>query len=220
MRHNSLPAQRLRGRTLAIAVLSFVAAACGGVADQIEYKDPADRALFKIPNDWHLYSSDELAGLAEVPFVTPTGATPLSVLIQVAFDGAPGREVSNLDVSVASARYPVGVYTVRSVGFEDRNILSRQLLSEAVLSPLKYTPGQEILTEDFDFGRDYDGIRSFVAFTETATADRGIVYFISVTDPEDTRVFSMAAGCSNACWESYADDIVKVVDSWLVNTRQ
>lgn len=217
---NSFSVHRLSRWTIAIALLAFVAAACGGVADQIEYKDPTDRALFKIPNEWHLYTSDELAVLGQVPFVTPAGATPLTVLTQVAFDGAPGREVSNLDVSVASAGYPVGAYTIRSVGFDDRSTLSRQLMSEAVLSPLEYTVGQDLLLEDFDFGREYEGIRRFMPFTETATADQGIVYFVSVTDPDDTRVFSMAAGCSNACWETYGDDIVKVVDSWLVNTRQ
>lgn len=219
MRQNSYPAQRLRKWVLAIALLSLVAAACGGVADRIEYKDPADEALFKIPNDWHLYRSDELAGLGEVPFVTPVGGSPLAVLTQVAFDGAPGRDISNLDVSAASAGYPIGAYSVRSVGFEERDDLSRQMLSETVLSPFVYTLGEDVLAEDFDFGRNYEGIRRFVPFTETATADQGIVYFVSITNPDDTRVYSMAAGCSNACWETHGAEIVDVIDSWLVNTR-
>ena len=204
----------------AAALLSLIAAACGGAADRIEYKDPAGRALFKIPNDWHIYESDDLAGLLAVPFVTPIGGSPLAVLSQVAFDGAPGRDISNLVVPVASAGYPVGAYSVRSVGFDDRDTLSRQLLAETVLAPFGYILGDALLSEDFDFGRNYDGIRRFVPFTDATTADQGIVYFVSVTDPNDTKVFSMAAGCSNACWETYGEDIVEVVDSWLVNTKQ
>ncbi len=205
---------------LAIALLALVASGCGGVANRIEYKDPEDQALFKIPDDWHLYRSDELAGLSEIPFVSPAGASPLAVLTQVAFDGAPGRDISNLDISAAASGYPVGAYSVRSVGFDDRDALSRRMLSEAVLSPAAYTLGNDVLIEDFDFGRNYEGIRRFLPFTETATAAQGIVYFVSVTNPDDTRVYSIAAGCSNACWETHGEEIVDVVDSWLVNTRQ
>lgn len=218
MRQNSKPA--LSRWTGVLLGLGLLAAACGGAADSIEYKDPADRALFKIPNDWHLYDSDELAGLGQVPFVAPIGASPLSILSQVAFDGAPGRDISNLNISGAAAGYPVGAYSVRSVGFEDRVALSRQSLAETILSPVTFTYGQDLLSEDFDFGQNYEGIRRFVPFTEAATADQGIVYFVSVTNPDDSRVYSMAAGCSNACWEIHGDEIVKVVDSWLVNTKQ
>ncbi len=216
-------AQRLNWRLLAAAtVVVLVAAACGsGDAARLEYKDPDEAALFSVPTDWHLYESQELTSLdGALPFVTNFG-NQLALLSQVGFDGAPGRSVSNLNVGLAAAEYPVGSFVVRAVGSTEREAVSRSLLEQAVLWPEAYTVGEEgAFEEDFEFDRDFEGIRRFLPFQDQATEAQGLVYFITVTDPADTRIFSMAAGCSVACWEIHGDEIVEVVDSWLVNTRQ
>ena len=111
------------------------------------------------------------------------------------------------------------MFTVRSIG-ANRDFLSRSILEEAVIPQQVFTVGQDIVAEDFDFGRNYEGIRRFVPIQDTTTEDEGIVYYVSVTNPEETTIFTIAAGCSRACWEAFQDDIVGVVDSWIVNTRQ
>lgn len=201
-----------------LAAFALIVAACGGgSADSTEFKDPEERALFEIPNGWHLYEADELAQVPAVPFVN---ASEFPLVTQVGFDGGPGRAVTNLSAdSLAAVDYPVGAYTVRAVGTEERDSLSRAALQDLVISDNAYQLGQVILSEDFDFGRDYEGIRRWIPYVDQTTAQTGLVYFISVTDPADTTVYTMAAGCSAVCWEQYRDDIIGVVDSWIVNTR-
>jgi hypothetical protein len=195
----------------------IVASCGGGDGDSIEFKDPEERALFELPNDWHLYEADELAQVPSIPFVN-AGEYP--IITQVGFDGGPGRAVSNLTTdSIAAVDYPVGAYTVRAVGTEARDDLSRSAMQDLIISDNAFQLGQLILSEDFDFGRDYEGIRRWIPYIDQTTAQTGLVYFISVTDPEDTTVYTMAAGCSAECWEQYRDDIIGVVDSWIVNTR-
>ena len=206
--------------TAAVVLLGLVAVACGGGGDSgLEYVAPDDAALFTVPTDWHLYQSDELASLGGLPFVTNFG-NQLTVISQVAFDGAPGRAVSNLGANVASSEYPVGSFVIRGIGTEEREAVSRTLLEQSVLWPENFSVDEEAaFEEDFEFSTEYEGIRRFLPFQDQETEEEGLVYFISVTDATDTRIFSMAAGCSTACWEVYGDQIVEVVDSWLVNTN-
>lgn len=201
-----------------IVSLVLLAAACGGDSDTVRYKD-GDTALFDLPVDWNLYDADDLTGVQGRPFVTNFGSQ-LAVISQVGFDGAPGREVGNLNAAVASVQFPVGTYTVRAVGEAEKDAVSRALLEQTVLWPEAFTIAENpLVKEDFSFSDDFEGIRRFVAFQDTASEAEGLVYFIAVTDPTDSKIFSMAAGCSRTCWETYGEEIVGVVDSWLVNTR-
>ena len=202
-----------------LAALALATVACGGSSSSIEYKAPDESALFRIPADWHLYEADELSEIPVRPFVTNFGAT-LAILNEVGFDGAPGRGVTNLDVGVAGVTYPVGSFVVRSVGSFERDQMSRALLEQTVLWPEDFSVSEQgLVKEDFSFA-DFAGIRRVLPFQDPQTQQEGLVYFISVTDPTDTKVFSIAAGCSLECFETHREEIIGVVDSWLVNTRQ
>lgn len=201
-----------------VAALALVAVACGdsGSGAQ-EYK--TDEALFKVPVDWHLYEPDELVALPSVPFVNPDEEN-YPVVSQVAFDGAPGRAVTNLDVSLVTAPHPVGAFTVRNVSQLGRETLSRDELTSNVLDADELRTVNIDLFQDFEFSSDYEGIRRVITFTDGEGQDAGVVYFISVTDAVDSKIFSMAAGCSFDCWTTNQQEIVEVVDSWLVNTNR
>lgn len=201
-----------------VAVLGLIAVACSSDATSIEYKDPNQTALFEVPLNWNLYQGDEV-NQAVLPFVTPTGAT-LSVVSAVTFDGAPARGTIDPAASLATSPYPVGSFVVRAVGSEDRDVLSRTILERSVLAQ-DYTPEPDqatALAGDWAFD-DYEGIVRYLPFTDPNQAE-GIVFFISVTDPADTRILTMAAGCSVQCWEVYGTEIAGVVNSWVVNTKQ
>ncbi len=211
--------RRRYGLLGALTALALVATSCGGDSDALEYKD-GQRALFELPPEWHLYEADELTTIQARPFVTNFGSQ-LAVITEVGFDGAPGRAVANLNAPVATLSYPVGSYTVRSVGEAEKDAISRALLEQTVLWPDAFSISEQpLVKEDFSFSEDYEGIRRFLAFRDEAADAEGLVYFITVTDAADTKIFSMAAGCSRACWETYGEQIVDVVDSWLVNTRR
>ncbi len=203
----------------ALTVLfALLAAACSSGVSGNVYEDPNERVLFELPEGWHIYDQSELSQLEQVPLVGNESALP--VISSVAFDGAPGRSLDNLSSNVATAAYPIGVQVIRSVTSEQRDLLSRALLEDAVFSYSSLESAQEILSEDFSFGNDFDGIRRFVGFIDSTTSEQGAIYFVSVTDPTDSTIYTMAAGCSVTCFQQYQAQIQEVVDSWLVNTNQ
>lgn len=210
----------IRRLSVWVAAIAVVSVACGGDATAgLQYKDPDDLALFEIPDGWNLYTEDELA-LLNLPFVTATGdILPLATV--AAFDAGTGRSTNNLLQSVSSVRYPVGTFTVRNVSREEREFLSRGTLEQMVLWPENFTITNRLADSDFDFGNDYEGVRRVLQFEDPQSQQRGAVVFISVTNPDDSRILSMAVGCSEECFfEQYAEEIIEVVDSWVVNTSE
>lgn len=206
---------------LLVVAMSMVAGACGSSsADENVYKDPDDRSLFEIPDDWNLYDAGELSQLDQVPLAPQFSNALLPIVSTVGFDGAPGRNITNLDGSVALSEYPVGAQVIRSIGEVERDQLSRALLADAVIPLQQLENVQDIVKEDYSFGDGYEGVRRFVGFTpgNGATA-QGAVYFVTVTNDDDTLLYSMAAGCSVTCFQQYQSEIQEVVDSWLVNTN-
>lgn len=220
MRTISDKRQRSRRWFAAVAVISSLGIACGGApSDRVRYTHPDDLALFEVPRDWHLYTEDELVQQS-LPFVTNFVDT-LPIASVAAFDAGTGRSIDNLQQPVAAVRYPVGSFVVRDVSRGERDLLSRASLETLILWPEFYTVTNRGTGEDdFDFGNDYEGIRRIVQFQDQATEERGVVAFVSVTNPDDTLIYSMAVGCSEECFERHADEIIEVVDSWVVNTRK
>jgi len=201
------------------AVIAMLAVACGGVgSNRLEYKDPDDLALFEVPDDWNLYTADELTQ-QNLPFVTNFVDT-LPIASLAAFDAGTGRSVTNLEQPVSSVRYPVGSYVVRDVSRSERDLLSRSSLERMVLWPEVFTVTSRGANDDFDFGNNYEGIRRILQFEDLATQERGVVAFVSVTNPDDSQILSMAVGCSEECFEQFTEQIIEVVDSWVVNTRK
>lgn len=202
-------------------VIALVVSACGsGTSDASGnnvYEDPAEQTRFDIPDDWNLYTSDELTIAPQIPFSPAFQATP--ILDTVAFDGAPGRSVGNLTLNVADADFPIGAQVIRSISSVSRDDVSRNYLEELVMPAASMESVQEVLQEDFTFGDDYEGIRRFRSFIDVATEQQGAAYFISVTDPDDATIYQIAVGCSAVCFERHRTEITEVVDSWLVNTN-
>jgi hypothetical protein len=210
----------IRRLSVLVAGVALLAAACGGAeGGGLQYKDPDDLALFEVPEDWNLYTEDELL-LLNLPFVTATGdILPLATV--AAFDAGTGRSTNNLLQSVSSVRYPVGTFSVRNVSREEREFLSRGTLEQMVLWPENFTVTNRVADTDFDFGNDYEGVRRVLQFEDPQSQERGAVVFVSVTNPDDSRILSMAVGCSEECFfEQYAEEIIEVVDSWVVNTSE
>ncbi len=212
----------MRRRLLLIfGILGLVLAACGGGSDgSIRYVDPSSQTLIEVPVSWHLYELGELSErLDELPFVESVQGLEFPLQSMVAFDGAPFENPGNLAVAIPEADYPIGAATVRSIGDVEREFVSRFTLTQAVI-PYRSLPNvQEIMKEDFGFGNGYEGVRVLVAFGDETGQAVGVAYLISVTDPDDTRMFSVAAGCSRDCFVERQEEIESVVDSWLVNTR-
>lgn len=204
-----------------LVALALILVACGGSGqpDIITYKDPNRYTLFKVPGHWNIYEGADLAGI-RIPFVTQGADFELPVISQVAFDGSPSRDPSNITESISTAPYPIGVVAVRAIGDTQRDLISRFLLAELVVPYHNQPASQELLKEDFEFDRDYEGVQLAVAYTDSTTNEDAAVFLISVTDPEVTRMYSIAVGCSLSCFNQNQEEILAVVDSYLVNTRE
>ena len=203
-----------------IAAALMLASCGGGNPNTTTYRDADNRALFELPKDWNLYPADELIQIGRpVPFLPDIGGyRPISF---VAFDGAAGRSLENLKLDVAASPYPVGAQIIRQISPEDRSLLSRRILALSAYDMVNAAQGVEMIqSEDFTFGRDYEGIRRLVGVTDEDGELEGAVYILAVTNPEDTELYSMAAGCSLDCFNRDADEIFGAVDSWVVNTRR
>lgn len=204
-----------------VAPLAVVLSACtgSGSADHVSYTDPAGLSYLSLPADWHLYELEELKTLDELPFVESVGGIELPPESGVAFDGAPIRDVANLASDLATADYPIGSATIRAIDEQERDFVSRFMLTQSVVPYRSLGDPQEVMKEDFSFGNGYEGVRVLVAFTAEDGTSQGVAYMISVTDAEDERMYSVVAGCSLACFTRHQDRIEEVVDSWLVNTK-
>ncbi len=198
---------------------ALLLAACGsGDTDTTTYRDSSDRTLFELPNEWNVYVADELTQLGPIPFIPELGGYP--AVSFVAFDGAAGRDLQNITVDVTQSPYPIGAHVIRSISPQDKDLLSRQTLALSAYDLGTAQGIQAIESEDFSFGSEFDGIRRLVGITGEDGELAGALYILAVTNPEATEMYSMAAGCSLACFNEQADDIFKAVDSWLVNTRR
>lgn len=202
------------------AVLPLLLVACGlGGSDTTTYRDAQDRSLFELPDNWNLYGAEEVSRLEEVPLIPDmNGYQPISY---VAFDGAAGRNLDNLTLEITKSPFPVGAQIIRQISPADKDLLSRQLLTLSAFDLGEPGLGvQSIQNEDFSFGRDYEGVRRLLGITDGEGQLQGAIYILAVTNPNATQLYSMAAGCSLACFQERRTEISRAVDSWIVNTRQ
>jgi hypothetical protein len=195
-------------------------AACSG-ADEgvVTFTDDERLSRFDLPQSWHTYELAELSELEDIPFDEQVQGFSFPAITSVGFDGGPVRDVSNLERSLAEAEYPIGSMSVRQVGEVEKDLLSRAMLTQSVLPYYGLANSEEITKEDFTFGNGFDGVRVLVAFQDEAATGQGVAYLISVSNEDDTRIYSMIAGCNRECFIANQDTIEGVVDSWLVNKR-
>lgn len=198
---------------LAVPLLLFFACSPADTSG-VAYKDPEELYYFELPDEWNLYE-EGTAPLTSRPF-NPTAPE----LEGVYFDRFPEADPGNFAMVVAEAEYPVGMATVRPVGEEERDFLSRAHLAQTIFPYREQPQYQELLKEDFEFEEDVEGIVRAVQYRDAQTNDLAVVMMQSVTDAQDTRVYAIAVGCSAICFQQYQDEIVSIVSSWKVNTRK
>jgi hypothetical protein len=204
-----------------LILLTLLAAACGSGSsgDSVTYTDPSKLSLFTVPAGWNLYELSELSALDRLPFIESFQGLEFPAVSSVAFDGAPVRDVTNVTTPLAEVSFPIGSMSIRTVGEVEKDFLSRAALSQSVLPYYQFANARELEKEDFSFGDGFDGVRLLVSFTDETGQAIGVAYLIAVSDAADQRIYSMMAGCSRQCFIDNQTDIERVVDSWLVNTK-
>jgi len=202
-----------------LALAALLSACSSANASNIRYTDPEQQSLLELPSDWHLYEQDELAGVADLPFMGSVGNIDFPTRSVVAFDGAPSAAAANLTTDLASSPFPIGATSVRTIDTSTRDLISRLILARSVIDFTTYGEVADVSKEDFSFGKGFEGVRRLLALTTTDGQAQAVVYLISVTNPADDRLYSVAVGCSRDCFVENQEEIERVVDSWLVNTK-
>lgn len=207
--------------TAFLAVLALALTACSSGSSSVQvYRDPDRQTKFEVPADWRIYDGTELSGIAETPFVTQDAVFEFPVVSRVVFDASPSTSPAGIGVAVADADFPIGSSVVRRIPVELREHVSRYVLAEAVLPYHSHEVAEERIKQDFKLDNDFEGVQLMIFYREDAASTDGGAFFISLTDPDVTTLYTVAVGCSLECFSLFADDIVSVVDSWLVNTRE
>jgi hypothetical protein len=203
---------------VAVAGAALVVSACAGTSDGVTRVRDGDRLVyFELPAGWEVIGDDQLAGLAGTPFVVQSDDLVLPILSRVVFHGQEtGAGLGAADVSLSPV--PIGTAAVRSISASQRDLISRYWLAEAVLAYHEEPVAQELLKQDITVAAGYDGVQLVVAYNDSETQADAAVAFVSVTDPEARRMFSIAIGCSLECYGENQAQILDIIDSWLVNT--
>jgi hypothetical protein len=205
---------------LVAATLLFVLVACGGnESGVVTLTDPERLGRFDLPESWNVYNLSELSSLDDLPFDEQVQGYNFPAISGVGFDGGPVRDVHNVAAALTEADYPIGVMSVRQVGEVQKDLLSRAMLTQSVLPYYGLANSEEISKEDFSFGGGFDGVRVLVAYQNEEGTAQGVAYLISVSNSDDSRMYSMIAGCNRECFIANQPTIEKVVDSWLVNKK-
>jgi len=203
-----------------LLLIGLALGACGGANSDIKtVTDDLSLSRFDVPTDWNTYELDELSTLETLPFDAEYQGFTFPAVSSVGFDGGPVKDVTRLTTSIADSDYPIGAASVRQVGDIERDFLSRAMLTQSVIPYRTMTDPDELQKEDFSFGAGFDGVRVLVSFQSETGVDLGVAYMISVSDPDDSRIYSIVAGCNRDCFISNQETITKVVDSWLVNRK-
>jgi len=208
-----------RSRILAASLVLLLAACSDADAGVMTFTDEERLTKFDIPESWHVYELSELSALEDLPFDEQVQGFSFPAISSVGFDGGPVRDVANLTTELPAADFPIGAMSVRQVGEVEKDLLSRAMLTQSVLPYYGLSNSEEITKEDFSFGNGFDGVRVLVAFQDEAATGQGVAYLITVSNEDDTRIYSMIAGCNRECFVANQETIEKVVDSWLVNKR-
>lgn len=176
------------------------------------YRDPEQRFLFRIPADWHLYEDGSVERTPFFPQVDAVQAVP--------FDGFPVPGPENFQRPLSTASHPLGTAAFRPIRQDERDYVSRFVLTQMVVPYQRQEEVQELLKEDVELGNDFEGVQVLVQFREPQTNQLAAVFLQSVTNTDDTALYSIAVGCSVECFQEHRQEITEVVSSWIVNTRQ
>jgi hypothetical protein len=213
--------RRLFLATALIGGVGMLLGACGGGSSDIQsFTDPDRYTKVDIPADWKVYSGSDLDGISATPFVVEADGVELPVVSRVVFDGSPTPSTENLTGPISEADFPIGSSVVRRISPELRDFMSRYLLAEVVVDYHSSEQAEEFLKQDLEIGDGFEGVQLMLAYRDQVTSSDAGVLLISLTDPEVTRLYQVAVGCSLECFNTHADVITGIVDSWLVNTRE
>jgi hypothetical protein len=207
---------RLLPAVIAVAAAAGLAA-CG--TDYHYVKNSDEGVYLKVPNDWEIFDEEQYFR-ATLDEPSPAQLDSLRENEWAAgFDGDPNPSPRNLNA--LDSRHPHGFARVHGIGIDEHDTFSLQSARNLVapIDELIDAGAAQVLdAEEFSLNGGFRGSHIVVNLGLEkggyTTLDQTVV-----VDADTTKLYILAIGCSDTCYEKNKDEITSLVDSWTVRER-
>jgi hypothetical protein len=210
--------RRLLLPALSVAIGAVILSACSG-SDYHYVKNSDEGLYFKVPNDWTIYDEEQYfkATLSE-----PSPAELEAVQNRdwaAAFDSDPDPTPRNLDK--LDSKHPHGFARISEIGIDQHDTFSLKAARNLVapVDDLIDAGAAQVLdANEFTLEGGFRGSHLVVNLGLEkggyTTLDQTVI-----VDADTTKVYVLAIGCSDNCYDENKDEIENLVDSWTVKER-
>lgn len=209
--------RRLRLLTVFGIAAAVALAACG--TDYHYVKNSDEGVYLKVPNDWKLYDEEQyFRATLEEP--SPAQLRDLREHEwATAFDSDPNPNPRNLNALESS--HPHGFARIHEIGIDEHDTFSMQTARNIVapVDELIDAGAAQVLDAD---ERTLDGGFRLSHIVVNLGLEKGGYTTLDqtvVVDADTTKLYILALGCSDTCYEKNKDEITSLVDSWTVKER-
>ena len=212
-----MAARRRRFPALLVVAAALGFAACG---TSYHYVKNSDEGLYlKVPNDWKLYDEDQ--------FFRATLEKPSPAQLRdlrqhewaTAFDSDPNPSPRNLNA--LDSKHPHGFARIHEIGIDEHDTFSMQSarnlvapVDELIDAGAAQVLDAEERTLDGGFRLSHIVVNLGLQKGGYTTLDQTVV-----VDADTSKLYILAIGCSDTCYERNKDEIHSLVDSWTVRKR-
>ncbi len=207
---------RLLPAVIAVAAAAGLAA-CG--TDYHYVKNSDEGVYLKVPNDWEIFDEEQYFR-ATLDEPSPAQLDSLRENEWAAgFDGDPNPSPRNLNA--LDSRHPHGFARVHGIGIDEHDTFSLQSARNLVapIDELIDAGAAQVLdAEEFSLNGGFRGSHIVV----NLGLEKGgytTLHQTVVVDADTTKLYILAIGCSDTCYEKNKDEITSLVDSWTVRER-
>lgn len=208
-------------RWLSLVSLAVIAAlglsACAG-SGYSYVKSSSTRTYFKVPDDWKLYSREDVVNNERRDALTPALKEQYPFL--VVFDGSPNPSVQH-DLSTATS--PWGLARVRRLSASERDKFSLQVLRNEVI-PIDQLANQdnaiELVAEPKAIQLQHGGRGARLVFrVNPPDSEPFSAVQIGMVDASTKTVWFLIIGCQVKCFNEHRRQIDEIADSWTVKEK-
>jgi hypothetical protein len=223
--------RRLRRLPILAVATALLAGACASGYQYVT--NSKTKTYFKIPDQWRLYSENEIFA-SQIQGLSPQSeAATKQALWMVAFDADPHPSLDHLfelttrcdlvrERALPVGCYPEGFAQVRPLSGSQRDSLSLAGLRNAIF-PVDDLVNQDptaveiLLQDDVVLGSGFHGSRYVM------NVKRDSVYLTvdqtALVDPATRMLYLFVVGCEAHCYLDHQQTINQIVKSWTVKER-
>lgn len=201
-----------------VALAATILPACSG-SDFHYVKNSDEGVYFKVPSNWTIYDED---AYFKATLVKPSPAELEQLRHRdwaTAFDSSPEPTPKHLEQ--LDSKHPHGFARISQIGIDEHDTFSLRAARNLVapVDELIDAGVAQILdAEEFSLDGGFRGSH-LVANLGLEKGGYTTLDQTVIVDADTTKLYVLAIGCSDNCYERNKDTIESLVDSWTVKER-